>query len=136
MIDVGKCGILTLLNLSAAFDTIVHEKLLCDCEKILKEGLALAYLKSYLENRTYHVLIGEAFSEVKTLKSCVPQGSVLGPILLCIYNNKLSHLFTKHDVDFKLFADDTQFYLTLNYVKDTEANLSDIMTDIGLWMNF
>lgn len=33
-----------------------------------------------------------------------------------------------------MFGDDTQFYLTINDVQDTEARLSDIMVDMGRWM--
>ncbi len=51
----GKCGILILVDLRAAFHTVVHELLLCDCEKIGIEGSTSAYLKSYLENRIYTV---------------------------------------------------------------------------------
>ena len=135
LMDEGKCGILILLDLSAAFDTVVHDILLRDCEKIGIEGAALAYLKSYLENRTYCVQIGGTLSEVKPLERGVPQGSVLGPVLFCIYTIELSYLLAKHGVVFKLFADDTQFYLSLRDIQDTEARLSSIMVDIGRWMN-
>ena len=115
LMDEGKCGILILLDLSAAFDTVVHDILLRDCESIGIEGAALAYLKSYLENRSYCVQIGETLSEVKTLEPGVPQGSVLGP--------ELSYLLAQHGVVFKLFADDTQFYLSLGDVQNTEEKI-------------
>lgn len=130
--NAGKCGILLLLDLS---DTVVHELLLSECEKIRIEGSALAYLKSYLENRTFCVQIGETFSKKKTLERGVPQRIVLGPILFCSYTVELSYLLTERGVDFKLFADDTQLYLTLNDVQDTKTRLSDIMVDSGRSMN-
>ena len=136
LMDEGKCGILILLDLSAAFDTVVHDILLRDCESIGIEGAALAYLKSYLENRSYCVQIGETLSEVKTLERGVPQESVLGPVLFCIYTIELSYLLAQHGVVFKLFADDTQFYLSLGDVQNTEERLSAIMVDIGRWMNY
>ncbi len=46
---------------------------------------ALTYLRSYLVNRQYCVQIGKSFSDKKTLNRRVPQGSVLGPVLFCIY---------------------------------------------------
>ena len=52
MMDDGKCGILILLDLSAAFDTVVHTLLLDDCKAIGIDGNALTYIQSYLENRT------------------------------------------------------------------------------------
>ena len=32
------------------------------------------------------------------------------------------------------FADDTQFYITLGDIADTEEKLSSIMADVGGWM--
>lgn len=135
LMDEGRCGILILLDLSAAFDTVVHDILLRDCESLGIEGQALAFLKSYLQNRTYCVQIGDAFSQVGTLERGVPQGSVLGPILFCIYTIGLSHLLAQHGVAFKLYADDTQFYLSLEGVQDTEMKISAIMVEIVRWMN-
>lgn len=54
--DNGKCGILILLDLSAAFDTVVHKLLLEDCKAIGISGNALAYLQSYLTDRTYSIV--------------------------------------------------------------------------------
>ena len=52
MLDEGKCGILILLDLSAAFDTVVHSLLLKDLKANGIEGEALDYLESFLINRT------------------------------------------------------------------------------------
>ena len=135
LMDQGKCGILILLDLSAAFDTVVHSFLLDDCKEIGIDEDALDYLRSYLENRTYCVQIGKSFSATKPLTRGVPQGSVLGPILFSIYTIGLSHLLRRHGVEFKLFADDTQFYFSLSGVHDTEEKLFEIMQDVKKWMD-
>ena len=135
MLDEGKCGILILLDLSAAFDTVVHSLLLKDLKDIGVECDALDYIESFLINRTYCVQIGESFSQAKVLTRGVPQGSVLGPILFCIYTIELMHLLENHGVLFQLFADDTQFYLSLGNVEDTERRINDIMVDVKRWMN-
>ena len=119
LMDEGKCGVLILLDLSAAFDTVEHNLLLQVCEDIGIEGSALKYLKSYLENRTFCVHIGKSSSVNAPLQRGVPQGSVLGPILFCIYTKDLAHLLSRHGVDFKLYADDTQFSLSLSYIDNT-----------------
>lgn len=134
LMDNEKCGILILLDLSAAFDTVVHTLLLDDCRAIGIEGNALMYIQSYLENRTYCVQIGKSYSNEKKLERGVPQGSVLGPILFCIYTIELSHLLEKHGVSFKLFADDTQFYLSLSDIENAEEKISRLISDIGKWM--
>ena len=55
--DNGKCVILILLDLSAAFDTVDHKLLIDDLMYIGVEGVALDWFKSYLENRSYNVII-------------------------------------------------------------------------------
>ena len=134
LMDNDKCGILILLDLSAAFDTVVHSLLLEDLEMIGIEGDALELLKNYIEGRTYCVQIGNAQSETKSLSRGVPQGSVLGPILFCIYTIELSYILSRHGVFFKLFADDTQFYLTFNNVEETVGQLRNIIKDVKDWM--
>ncbi len=62
LMDEGKCDLLILLDLSAAFDTVVHELLLMDCKSVGIDGDALTYLRSYHENRQYCVQIGRSFS--------------------------------------------------------------------------
>ncbi|XP_068246837.1 uncharacterized protein [Palaemon carinicauda] len=60
MVDEDKCGILILLDLSAAFDTVVHELLLNDLRSIGVEHQALEYLKDYLVGRNYCVQLGNS----------------------------------------------------------------------------
>ena len=60
--------VVLLLDLSAAFDTVNHKKLLdilyCDLRVV---GTAYEWFKSFLTNRTLHVKIGEAFSDEASL---------------------------------------------------------------------
>lgn len=77
LIDEGKCSVLIMLDLSAAFDMVVHSILLEDLKFIGVDGNALAYLESYLRDKTYCVQIRKPFSRKKSLRRGVPQGSVL-----------------------------------------------------------
>ena len=132
--DDGKCAILTLLDLSAAFDTVDHELLIDDLMYIGVEGVALKWFKSYLENRSYHVIINGTKSERRTLHRGVPQGSVLGPVLFSIYTIELAWILNPHSVQFKMFADaadDTQLYFIINNVEDTISALNSLVCDIN-----
>ena len=135
VMDEGKCAILVLLDLSAAFDTVVHELLLNDMKTIGIEQVALQYLENYLRDRKYCVQIGNSFSSHESLTRGVPQGSVLGPILFCIYTIGLSNVLQEQGVKFKLFADDTQLYLSVSDINNTTEKLNSVLQSVKEWMD-
>ena len=59
MISEGKCGILEMLDLSASFDTVVHEYLLSDLKFISINGNAYRWFESYLQNREVTVVVSQ-----------------------------------------------------------------------------
>ena len=72
-LDNNKICILTLLDLSAAFDTIDHQILLTRLQLSFGiSGPALSWFSSYLSNRTHAVTINRLQSEHTTLHYGVP----------------------------------------------------------------
>ena len=81
----GSVTALTLLDLSATFDTIDHTILLDRLNVYYGiSELALGWFKSYLSERTHSVKVGSTLSHPAALHYGVPQGSVLGPILFSL----------------------------------------------------
>ena len=139
-VDSHGGAILVLLDLSAAFDTIDHVKLINILDRSFGvRGTALEWFKSYLQDRTQRVQIGNEFSDAQTLKFGVPQGSVLGPILFTIYTTPLGNLIRKHGLSLHLYADDTQLYLAFKPTdsmskEDAIKRIEECVVDIKLWM--
>ena len=131
MLDEKKCGVLLLLDQSAAFDTVVHSLLIDDLRGVGIDGSALGLLKDYLTNRKYSVQIGNEFSEERLLERGVPQGSVLGPILFCIYTRELANILMSLGVQFKLFADDTHIYLYFVNVEVSSNKINEVCGEMG-----
>ena len=113
--DNGKVTALTLLDLSAAFDTIDHSTLL---ERLHVHfgisGTVFQWFKSYISNRQQRVHIDGSLSCAQYLHFGVPQGSVLGPFLFCLYTTSISQMINTHDVSHHMYADDTQVYIELS----------------------
>jgi len=67
-----------------------------------------------LFDRSQRVVLSNAAStSLPVTTSGVPQGSVLGPVLLLIYINDIVDLFDGSDVRVKLYADDIKIYLEI-----------------------
>jgi Reverse transcriptase (RNA-dependent DNA polymerase) len=114
-INKQKISALVLLDLSAAFDTIDNSILLTRLEYNFGiTGTALSLVTSYLQNRSQAVLIRKDCSPACSLLTGVPQGSVLGPLLFCLYTTPLSYIFYNSDVSYRLYADDTQLYISFS----------------------
>jgi hypothetical protein len=136
-IDNGSGVFLVLLDLSAAFDTVDHEILLAFLrDHIGLDGSVLQLMKSYLVGRTQCVSVLGVFSELCELLYGVPQGSVLGPIEFCIYTIPLGAIMRYYNIDYHIYADDTQLYCSFDLNSPTEAisRIHRCISDIRTWM--
>ena len=82
-----KLTALVLLDLSTAFDTIHHAKLLLDRLSGYYgiTGSALSWIRSYLEGRREPVKLEGYESDSRPLETGMPQGSVLGSLPFTLY---------------------------------------------------
>ena len=102
-LDAGSSAILLMLDLSAAFDTIDHDILLSRlCNVYGITGNALDWFRSYLTGRIQRVVIENAVSGDQELGFGVPQGSVLGPMIYCMYTKPVSDIIQRHVVVYPL----------------------------------
>ena len=89
------------------------------------------WLKDFLSQRYQRVTIDGAHSELFSVISGVPQGSVLGPLLFIIYINDLSENI---NCNIKQYADDTKLYTTVRDNDDLFQFQHDLDT-ITEWSN-
>jgi len=80
-LNKGQHVLCLLLDLSKAFDTLDHQKIIRSLEHSGIRGKALDWIADYLRERKMSVKIQNVLSDLKDLNSGVPQGSILGPLL-------------------------------------------------------
>lgn len=118
-------------DLAKAFDMVNHKLLL---KKLKVYGLrdsAIKLIESYLTGRKQVVKINSAagpiFSDTESIKSGIPQGSILGPLLFIIFINDLPKSVKAPTY---LFADDTSSVLC---GEDAIEKIKIVYQDITHW---
>lgn len=140
-LDMNKSVIVILLDLSAAFDTIDHQLLFDLLEtRCGITDTALKWIKSYLTDRSYSVMVDSQQSSPRHLRYGVPQGSVLGPFLYTAYTAPLAQLLESHGVYYHFYADDTQLWLPVDLGNQNDLNscitkLEGCVLEVQQWMS-
>ena len=113
--EMDSCNIPTniYIDLSKAFDTLNFDILLNKLDYYSVQGCAnrLIYY-SYLSERWQFVYFSGHKSSYLPIKTGVPQGSVLGPLLFLIYINDLPRVSNVFDM--LMYANDTILYCNIN----------------------
>ena len=108
-LDSNRIVFMSMLDLSAAFDTVDHNILLRRLDSLLGvRGAALDWCSSYLRDRHMKVSINGTDSVPKVLECSVPQGSILGPRMYNDYTMPLGLLIRLLILLFHGYADDQQ----------------------------
>ena len=114
------------LDMSKAFDKVWHDGLIFKLKQNGIEGKFLILLRNYLTDRKQRVVINGKESNWGDIKSGVPQGSVLGPLLFLVYINDLEEGIIS---SVKFFADDTSIF---SIVRDPSKSADDLNHDLSL----
>ena len=130
--DNKKITALILLDLSKAFDSINHNRLLHKLSAVGASPATVQWFRSYLSGRTQTVRIGSSLSDTLPITHGVPQGAILSPLLFCIYLNDLPG--APEECCLESYVDDSKLFLsfpfadTNNAIRKLEGDLFRIAT--------
>lgn len=117
------------MDYAKAFDTVPHQRLLCQVESFGITGKVLQWIKSFLSNRQQKVKANGVESSWSPVISGIPQGSIMGPILFTLFVNDLPQ---KINSIISMFADDTKLYLPLTS-DNSHAELVADLNYLQMW---
>ena len=117
-------------DISKAFDSVSHPKLLSVLTSYGISTQVVNWLREFLNGRQQQVCIGSTLSSSLSVLSGVPQGSVIGPLLFLLFFNNITNTVTQtYGVSgIKLFADDAKLYGSNSF--DLQAYLDNMV----LWL--
>ena len=116
-------------DFSKAFDKVPHAELLIKVRRIGVGGCVLSLLKDYLCNRKQFVRCDGVRSDLLQVSSGVPQGSILGPLLFCIFINDLpTSLISSTPC---LYADDAKYL----FIYKSNQEIQKEVDRISLWVS-
>jgi hypothetical protein len=108
------------VDLSKAYDTISHKKLLHKLEQEFNFSTdTVTYFRSYLSNRKQSTHTQHAQSRIQTITHGVPQGSTLSTTFFLLYVNNIIQTVPNSKV--YTYADDTTLIITADSMQDLQS---------------
>jgi hypothetical protein len=107
ILENGGTADAIFLDFAKAFDKVPRRRLIEKLRAIGIEGRVLTWIEEWLTGRQQRVVLQGETSTWEDVKSGVPQGSVLGPILFLIFIRDIDKAVGPENV-VKKFADDTK----------------------------
>ena len=118
-------------GLKKALDTADHQILLAKLNHPGIRGISNDWFKSYLSNRSQNVSIND--SGLAAINFSVPQGLVLGDLLILLYINDLNQAINFCKVHH--FADDTNLLCLGNCIKKLNKLVNADLKRLVNWLN-
>jgi len=132
-LDEGYYVGAVFIDLTKAFDVVNHSKLLERLDDLGIRGISNDLLKSYLTNRSQCVKINNVCSNELNIKTGVPQGSLLGPLLYLLYIMNIP----KHKMisSYNIYADDTNLIAKSKTLDELEKTINKDLRLLSEWLD-
>jgi len=129
-IEEGNQVNVLYIDFEKCFDKIDFKILLNKLKLKGVTGNAYNWIKNFLTNRTFRVKVGTEMSEEEKVKSGIPQGTCLGPLLMLIMNSDIDEKIKNGKVG--TLADDTKI---TNVLKSNSDNfkMQDDLAALEKW---
>ena len=122
-----------MTDLSKAFDCLSHEFLIAKLHAYGFSLNALRLVHSYLINRKQRTTINTKYSSWEEILFGVPQGSILGPLLLNIFLCDV--FFIMNETEIASYADDNTPYTSCQNIDNVIRTLENDSVRLFKWFS-
>jgi hypothetical protein len=130
-LDLKSDTLVANIDFAKAFDSVSVSKLIYKLSRFGIKGKLSDCIASLLTDRHQRVKVGACLSGSRTLRSGVPQGSVLGPVLFVLFINDIVRVLPPKMCS-KIFADDLKAYICVDNPLDVNT-FKYALHCLGLW---
>ena len=121
------------LDFRKAFDLVHQGILLKKLSSYNLSMVSITFLRSYLQGRLQCVFVNGTYSQETFIRSVVPQWSILGPLLFCIFSNDLPMCLKRASVQCDLFADGGTLNTANDNIDNIRRDLQQSLYDVSGW---
>lgn len=122
------------LDIEGAFDTVFIPGAIHKLNSFNLPGNIIAFLSSFLTDRSFLVKVGNNKSRTVYPESGTPQGSVLSPLLFNLFTNDIPPP-DNNNVRLTQYADDIAVWASGNSVKIVTKQLQNYLDKLSSWCN-
>jgi Reverse transcriptase (RNA-dependent DNA polymerase) len=130
-LDLKSDTLVANIDFAKAFDSVSVPKLIYKLSRFGIKGKLADCISTLLTARQQRVKVGTCLSGTRTLRSGVPQGSVLGPILFVLFINDIVSVLPPKMCS-KIFADDLKAFICVDSPLDVNT-FKHALRCLDLW---
>ena len=125
-----------LFDIEKAFDKVWHDGLLFKMHELKIPPRIANWIKNFISNRIFAVNVNGKLSKEYPIKTGVPQGAILSPILFLIFINDIPttisrYKYVSHSL---LFADDLSHFSFDHNIKYLQKKLQHYLDLLEQWL--